>query len=43
MTQKISFNLAPRGLNAEQSAKYIGISKNQFLKEVKQGKWGNPD
>ena len=43
MTQKISFNLAHRGLNAEQSAKYIGISKNQFLKEVKQGKWGNPD
>tara|TARA_R100001463_G_scaffold61605_1_gene114439 strand:+ start:290 stop:577 length:288 start_codon:yes stop_codon:yes gene_type:complete len=43
MTQKISFNLAPRGLNAEESARYIGISKTQFLQEVKEGKWEQPD
>ena len=43
MTQKISFKLAPRGLDAEESARYIGISKSQFLLEVKQGKWEQPD
>ena len=43
MTQKISFYLAPRGLNAEESARYIGISKKLFLEEVKQGKWEQPD
>ena len=43
MTQKISFNLAPRGLNARESARYVGISRAQFLKEVKEGKWEQPD
>ena len=43
MTEKISFSLQPRGLNAEESARYLGISKTQFLQEVKQGKWEQPD
>ena len=43
MTEKISFSLQPRGLNAEESARYLGISKTQFLQEVKEGKWEQPD
>lgn len=36
---RIPLGAWPRGLNADQAAVYVGVSRNKFLAEVAEGLW----